>query len=135
MTGNKVTQVGLCEHDSGLFACSPDGLVYGDPNNQISIGGVEIKCHEGKRHRADLRVGIVPDDHMMQIQACMAVTGAQWWDYVGYHPNFEPLIVRTHRDEMTEQVLQGLMIVGAELKRQAEDDERRNQEFIEKLRK
>ena len=73
-TGRTVTQVGLCLADSGRWGCSPDGL--------CKDRGIEIKC--------PMQLGFVdfadsldiPDDHYLQVQAGLWITGAKLWDYI-----------------------------------------------------
>ena len=30
----------------------------------------------------------------------MYITGRKWWDFMAYHPDMKPLIVRVERDEV-----------------------------------
>ncbi len=64
------------------FGCSPDGLVGED-------GGLEIKCPENKKHKFNLISEDCPKEYYDQIQACLWVTGRDWWDFVSYSPNFQ----------------------------------------------
>lgn len=57
--------------------CSPDGLVGTD-------GGCEIKCPNTSTHIRWIIAGEVPAEHQKQMHWCMAVTGAQWWDFVSF---------------------------------------------------
>jgi hypothetical protein len=112
--GIHVSEVGICIHDSGYFGCSPDGLIYTQEGNLS--WGLEIKCHQGKVHLSHLLDGGLPEEHMMQVHASMAVTGADRWDYYGFHPNLPPLHVITMRDSFTDQLERGLVEIGNELK-------------------
>ncbi len=117
-TGHKVTQIGLCIHDSGHFGASPDGLV------EVYRGfshGIEIKCPEGKTHLKYLRAGVVPGDYVCQVHCQLAVTGSQFWDFFSYHPNLPPLLVRTYRDSFTERLESGLIALGVEKRRQEKE--------------
>ena len=103
VTGNEVEEVGFILDDSGEFGCSPDGLVGYD-------GGVEIKCPAAHNHVAWARKGVCPSKHYAQVQGCMYITGRKWWDFMSYHPDIKPLIVRVERDEefitnLAEQIL------------------------------
>ncbi|MBP7118488.1 YqaJ viral recombinase family protein [Candidatus Woesebacteria bacterium] len=77
-----VEQVGFIEH--GDYAgCSPDGLVGED-------GGLEIKCHEDKKHFRMLVNGEKEIDsaYVWQVQMNLKITGRKWWDLVFYCPNY-----------------------------------------------
>jgi len=87
-----VEQVGICIHDNGMVGVSPDGLVGED-------GGLEIKCPKETTHISYLESGDMPLIYKPQVQGCMWVTGRKWWDFMSYHPDLPPLIVRVFRDE------------------------------------
>jgi putative phage-type endonuclease len=78
--------------DRQLIGCSPDGLVGDD-------GGIEIKCPAAHTHVGYLIDAKMPTAYIPQVQGAMWVTGRQFWDFVSYHPEIEPLIVRVKRDE------------------------------------
>ena len=87
-----VDLVGFCVHDSGLFGCSPDGLL---PND----GGLEIKCPSAPVHISYLlNDQKMPTTYIAQVQGSMLVTGREWWDFMSYHPDMEPLIIRVYKD-------------------------------------
>jgi predicted phage-related endonuclease len=89
----EVDEVGFVEL-SGTAGCSPDGLIGLD-------GGIEIKCKDNHNHLFCVMNNYIEPSHKTQMQFCMMVTGAKWWDYVLYNPNFNnPLhIIRIKRDE------------------------------------
>lgn len=87
----QVQEVGFILDDSGEFGCSPDGL--------IEEGGLEIKCPAARNHRAWARKKVCPSKHFAQVQGCMWITDRKWWDFMSYHPDMEPFIVRVERDE------------------------------------
>ena len=106
-TGRKVTSCGaiqFCE----FFADSPDGLVM-DEN-----GCVEIKCPQPKTH-TDYLINVhsagelknVKPEYYWQCVAHMAVTGADWCDWMSYCPfSSKPLhVVRIVRDQEAESQL------------------------------
>jgi len=102
-TGNEVKEVGFILDNSGEFGCSPDGLVGDD-------GGIEIKCPAAHNHVAWARKGVCPSKHYAQVQGCMYITQRKWWDFMSYHPDIKPMIVRVERDEefitnLAEQIL------------------------------
>jgi hypothetical protein len=88
--GVKVNRVGFCTDIDAQFGCSPDGLVGDD-------GGLEIKCPSPAVH-AEYLCG-KHDAYKCQIQGGLLVTDRQWWDFMSYHPDMPPLIVRFERDE------------------------------------
>lgn len=93
MTDADVTEVGIVYRDeTRMVACSPDGLV-------ADCGGVEIKCPAPHTHVGYLLDGALPSKYVAQVQGSMYVTGRAWWDFVSYHPDIDPLLVRVHRDE------------------------------------
>ena len=119
-TGFRVTQVGLCIHDSGHFGASPDGLIYFDWADHPKHG-LEIKCPEGKTHLKYLRAGVVPNEYLCQVQCSLAVTGLEFWDFFSHHQNLPPLMVRTYRDDFTERLESGLIVLGVEMRRQEKE--------------
>lgn len=86
-----VQQVGFCLHDTLEAGASPDGLV-GD-------GGLEIKCPAAGTHIEYLRGGELPSKYFQQVQGCMWITGREWWDFMSFHPDMHPFVIRVRRDE------------------------------------
>jgi hypothetical protein len=102
ITDNLVQEVGFILDNSGEFGCSPDGLIGED-------GGIEIKCPAPGTHDKWSEKGVCPTKHYAQVQGCMWITGRDWWDFMSYHPEKEPFIVRVERDvefidKLAEQV-------------------------------
>lgn len=87
-----VKEVGFCLDDCKLFGVSPDGLIGED-------GGLEIKCPKETTHISYLAKGELPLIYKPQVQGSLWVTGRKWWDFMSYHPDLPPLIVRVERDE------------------------------------
>lgn len=102
-TGNSVDEVGFCLHDDYQAGASPDGLIGED-------GGLEIKCPLGGTMVSYLRVGRLPSKYWQQVQGCLHITGRKWWDFMAYHPDMKPLIVRVERDEAFIAALDALLI-------------------------
>jgi len=92
ITGAEVQEVGFCLHDTLEAGASPDGLVGED-------GGLEIKCPAPATHVEYLRGNKLPSKYKQQVMGCLWITGREWWDFMSYHPNMKPLIVRVERDE------------------------------------
>lgn len=94
--GVVVEEVGFLRHASiPNCGCSPDGLVGDD-------GMVQIKCPESTTHLGWMEAGVVPAEHVAQMQGEMAVTGRAWSDFVSYDPRFPEnlrlFVVRLPRD-------------------------------------
>jgi len=87
-----VEQVGFCLHDTLRAGCSPDGLIG-------EKGGLEIKAPAAATHVSYLRDGKLPSKYYQQVMGCLWITGREWWDFMSYHPDMKPLIVRVERDE------------------------------------
>lgn len=96
-TGLIVQRAGFVPHPAHDFiGASPDFLVGED-------GGGEIKCPESSEvHLATLVCGL-PDEHIEQIQGGLWVTHRRWWDFISFHPDFQPhlrlYVQRVERDE------------------------------------
>ncbi len=92
-TDRETTSGGFCLTDDRMAGCSPDRLI-GD------VGGLEIKCPSEAVHVAAL-LGLedVMAKHRLQIQGSLWVTGRTWWDFLSYHPELPPALMRVERDE------------------------------------
>lgn len=113
MTGTSVTEVGLVYLDERKqISTSPDGLC-----GAIGDGGIEIKCPRPRTHMQYLSG--LNKDPIPQIQGNMWVTGASWWDFVSFCPEFESLplfIDRIDRDEeMIEKIEQSAILAAEEV--------------------
>jgi len=90
-SGNLVTAVGFCEHESMLAGCSPDGLLDGG-------GALEVKCPKSATHLRYVRGGVVPPDYVPQVIHLAWITGVEWVDFVSFDDRFPPelqlLVVR-----------------------------------------
>lgn len=84
--------------DDRMVGCSPDGLVG-------TCGGLELKCPQASTHLRWLAEGKLPTTHFAQVQGCIWVCGAEWWDFMSYFPNLPPLIVRVEPDEKYQAAL------------------------------
>ena len=91
-TDVEVTQVGFCLEDAKRYGCSPDGL--------MDEGGLETKCPSPGVHVGYLLANKVPTDYRLQILGSLLVTGYEWWDFLSFHPDMKPLIVRTWRKDV-----------------------------------
>jgi len=75
---------------------SPDGL--------CDNGAIEAKCPKASSHVVWLMRGTLPDEHKVQCHAGLCIGELEWLDFVSYHPDFEPFVVRVYPDEYTEKV-------------------------------
>lgn len=90
-TDIEVETVGLVyKDDRKLVSCSPDGL---------SEGGLELKCPAPHTHVEYLLSGKIPTKYIPQVQGAMYITDRQWWDFMSYHPEMPPLLVRVERND------------------------------------
>lgn len=96
------------------FGCSPDGVVmYGD----LIFSGLEIKCPLPETHLEWLLTGKLPNEHRIQVHACMAITGAETWDFLSYCPGDPPLLITVHRDDTTDRIAEGLQTTVREMRK------------------
>lgn len=97
VTGSVLLRSGFLLHTSYQAGVSLDGHVDG------FTGIVEIKCPMAATHLEYLESGKVPGDYLKQIQHGLWITGAQWCDWLSYHPDFpealQVKVVRVVRDE------------------------------------
>jgi YqaJ-like viral recombinase domain len=87
-----VDRVGFVTTDCGRIGCSPDGIVSGTRR------GVEIKCPLDDNFVSIWADG-PGDDYKPQVQGSLAVSECVEWDLYIWHPAFEPVLIRTQRDE------------------------------------
>jgi len=88
LTGDDVTTVGMCMRDG--VGASPDGLT--------DAATVEIKCPSPTTHLLWLAGDELPREHRAQVQGQIWVTGRPWGDFLSYHPDFPPLLIRSEPD-------------------------------------
>lgn len=91
--GVEVTECGflVLEESGHSIGVSPDGLVG-------SNGGLEIKSPRRKGHVLTAVSGVVPAQHIAQIQCALLVSGRDWWDYVSYSPGLRMWVKRVLPD-------------------------------------
>ena len=94
-----VTEVGTCYMDERrLVASSPDGLVGEN-------GCLELKCPKAGNHLLWLSRGVLPREHVLQVQGQIWVTGRKWADFMSYHPGLPPLVLRAEPDEKLQAAM------------------------------
>ncbi len=91
--GVTVDQVGFMVRDDWGYqiGASPDGLI-GDE------GGLEIKCPRAKTHIRTIVADQVPAHHMAQVQACLLISGREWWDFTSFCSGLPMWTKRVHPD-------------------------------------
>lgn len=96
----EVYQVGFCYGDeSRMWGCSPDGLIADD-------GMIEIKCPSPWYHVEYLLGGDkMPSTYVPQVQFSLMVTGREWCDFISYHDELPPAIVRVTPDTDYQKTL------------------------------
>lgn len=91
----KVAEVGYIS--SGDFlGVSPDGMLPG--------GGIEIKCPGPAEFVRYMDTRVIKKEYYYQCQWSMYLTGAEWWDFVYFHPGFgsaDLIIERQYPDKKT----------------------------------
>jgi hypothetical protein len=96
-----VSNGGFCVTLDGRFGCSPDGLIN-------ELGGLELKCPQGKNHVSYCLKGELPNDYRPQVHGALWVTGALWWDFVSYCPGLPAFRVRVEPDDYTQRLGEAL---------------------------
>ena len=84
-----VTPVGFVRR--GRFGASPDSLVGDD-------GLLEIKTKLPHLQIDAVLAGVLPSDHVAQVQGQLMVTGRRWCDFRSYWPGLPELRVRVFPD-------------------------------------
>ena len=92
-TREKPRKAGFCYKDEGrMIGGSPDALVGKD-------GVLELKCPGEGMHLVYLVQGELPSEYSSQCQGLLWVTGRKWLDFMSYHPELPPFIIRVEPDE------------------------------------
>jgi len=107
-----VEEVGFITDDLMRWGSSTDGLVGKDGvvefKNLIATKFAKLLIYWRKHNK-------IPPQYIPQIQGELFVTGRTWCDWVAYHPQFEPIVVRHLRDLEFHATLESqLMAVMAE---------------------
>ena len=88
----EVLNGGFVIADGGFFGCSPDGF--------IGNGGLlEIKSVFDESHVSNMLNETAYLDYYPQLQGQLLCTKRKWVDWMSYHPELPPVIVRVNRDE------------------------------------
>ena len=99
-TGADAREIGFVIHDEHEWlAISPDALVF---ENDVAIGGVEIKCPSTKKHIEYIAGGKVPAQYKHQVMHYFIVIDTlQWMDFVSFDPRISKNFFkfRIHRND------------------------------------
>jgi hypothetical protein len=79
-----VDQCGFITTDDSVFGCSADCLI------EHERGGGEYKCFVAPEKLRDIILHKDLSTVTDQIQGCMWITGAHWWDFCLYCPALKP---------------------------------------------
>lgn len=95
-----VADVGFVTNDSFGFTIgySPDGLVGDD-------GLIEIKSRRQKYQVQTIVENVVPDEHVIQVQTGLLVTGRKWCDYLSYSAGLPMAVIRVTPDIATQAAI------------------------------
>ncbi len=86
-----IETVGGLESDDGQLWCSPDGIIS-------ETIGLEIKCPNVDTHVGWLLDGPqVPEEHVLQVQFALFLTGWQQWQFLSWVPDMPHLAVTVER--------------------------------------
>jgi len=86
-----ITEVGGIESDDERLWCSPDGIIG-------ESVGLEIKCPNADTHVGWLLDGGVPEEHVLQVQFALFVSGWQEWQFLSYVHDMPHLAVAVKPD-------------------------------------
>jgi predicted phage-related endonuclease len=94
-----VQQVGGIESDDGRLWVSPDGIIG-------ESVGLEIKCPNADTHVGWLLDGPqVPEEHVLQVQFALFVTGWRSWQFLSYCKDMPHLAVEVSPDDELQQTI------------------------------
>ena len=69
------------------------------PDGYMEDSGLEIKCPQLKAYDKYVSGGVLPTEHILQVQSSLALTGFSHWWYMVYFPGLVPMILKIERDE------------------------------------
>ena len=106
--GTMLDEVGFCLHDSiPRFGGSMDGILGED-------GFIELKCPKAGTHLQWMLDGVVPEDHIDQIDAYFSINGRAWCDFVSYCPmvprQLQLMVIRRERNEAAISKIEAAVI-------------------------
>jgi YqaJ-like viral recombinase domain len=88
-----IQTIGGIESDDARLWCSPDGVIDGDT-------GLEIKVPNANNQIAWILAGPgVPEEHVLQVQFSLLVSGWERWKFLSWSNNLPHLVVTVEPDE------------------------------------
>lgn len=96
-TFTTLERVGFITNDEGTAGCSPDGLEVVDGSVVL---GTEFKCPAHYTHIKYMLGGMCPAEYYPQVQGSIWLCELDSWDFMSYHPDLPPFLVRVHRDDV-----------------------------------
>jgi hypothetical protein len=90
-------KVGFCKDHDDRWGCSPDALIGDD-------GGIEIKSVISGTMVGYVMENRIPLEYKLQVIGSILVTGREWWEFLVYHPDFKPLLIRTERKDVQKEL-------------------------------
>jgi predicted phage-related endonuclease len=114
-SNNKVSEIGFITSDKfDYVGCSPDGLIK---ENEVFMGGLEIKCPQIKAHVKYLRQQQIPNEYKYQVyNYFLCVDTIKWLDFVSYCPEFKAKPLFIHRITRQE-IEQDLFILEVQIEK------------------
>ena len=112
LTDRTVEETGFWRHPKVDCGASPDGLI-GDE------GLLEVKSPLPHNHVKYVRANKVPSEYVPQVQGQLWVLDRKWCDFLSYHNELPPMLIRVTRDEgfickLAEEVAKASEIVKVE---------------------
>ncbi len=95
-----VEEIGFITNDKWGFKIgySPDGLVG-------KTGAIEVKGPRQKSHVETILNGVVPVEHVLQIQTGMMVAELEWIDFISYHGGLPMVTIRAYPDPVIQSAI------------------------------
>lgn len=97
-TGFKLSPGGFVAEDKLRWGASPDRLILNE--NEDTIGSIEIKCPAPWNHVENLLKKEIDKEYIPQVQGQMFCGGFDFVDWMSFHPDMPPSIIRTYRDDV-----------------------------------
>lgn len=103
MFDTQLQRAGFITDDNRFYGCSLDRIKM-DEN-----AAVEIKCPAPQTHLEHLYDQKIPNNYIPQVQGQLFVTGFDYIEWFSYHPDYEPVVIKTERDEKFQTRLRNRM--------------------------
>jgi len=75
------------------------------PDGYMDNAGLEIKCPQLKAYDKYVSGGVLPTEHILQVQTSLALTDFEHWFYMVYFPGLKPMILKIERDETLIKII------------------------------